>query len=299
MSSERHGPWTRPRRAAPRDRSGARGGPQGHQRRLRGSARELPKPHKLWLHRFRHRRCRCSAIGIYSIYGISRDDRVIDGVGQQQHGVLGLGHHELRVVDRNRPRRHADDLRGSPLSLTRQQLAHRGINRAAEAMTIFAVMAVPAHVPAAPHRPAVVRVVDWIPLYPNDMGSMWPQLPQPAGCGTCSRSRPTSRSSVAVLVSWAWSSTSRRSAIATSSAATTSRRSSYGIFARLARLGAAVAPLRARVPDPRRPRDAAGVQRPLGRVLRLRDVAATGWHMTIFLPYFVASTPSSPASRWC
>ena len=51
----------------------------------------------------------------------------------------------------------------------------------------------------------------------------------------------------------------------------------------------AVAALHARLPLPRRARDAAGALGALRRVLGLRDGASCpGWHATIFAPYFVA-----------
>ena len=64
----------------------------------------------------------------------------------------------------------------------------------------------------------------------------------------------------------------------------------YGVArAGLARLGAALAPLRDRVPAARRPLDAAGALGAHHRVAstsRWRSVP--GWHSTIFPPYFVA-----------
>jgi len=51
---------------------------------------------------------------------------------------------------------------------------------------------------------------------------------------------------------------------------------------------AALAALRARLHDAGGPLDAAGPVGPQHRLLRLRDVAPTGWHTTIFPPYFVA-----------
>ena len=59
--------------------------------------------------------------------------------------------------------------------------------------------------------------------------------------------------------------------------------------ARLARLEPPLAALRARVPDPRRPLDAARALGALRRLLRLRRRRCMpGWHTTIFPPYFVA-----------
>ena len=52
-------------------------------------------------------------------------------------GWLGLGHHQFRVLDRYRPRRHPD-LRHSLTCCARRW--RTSINRSAEAMTIFAVM---------------------------------------------------------------------------------------------------------------------------------------------------------------
>jgi hypothetical protein len=57
-------------------------------------------------------------------------------LGKQSAGRLGIRHRQLRLLGRHRPRRHAHQRH--PVSLP-PELAH-GINRFAEAMTIFAVV---------------------------------------------------------------------------------------------------------------------------------------------------------------
>ena len=68
----------------------------------------------------------------------------------------------------------------SAILLLLQQDWRTSINRFAEAMTLFAV-ACAAHLPAAPHRPAVARVY-WLFPYPNTMGAV-AAVPQPADLG--------------------------------------------------------------------------------------------------------------------
>ena len=80
-------------------------------------------------------------------------------LGRQHPGRLGLRHHQLRLVDRHRPRRHAD--LGDPAA-AQAGLAHvdQPLRRG---MTIFAVMCA-RHLPADPHRPPVARRLLAVPL---------------------------------------------------------------------------------------------------------------------------------------
>ena len=67
----------------------------------------------------------------------------------------------------------------------------------------------------------------------------------------------------------------------------------------LARLGAALAPLRDGVPPARRARDAAGRLRPHGRELRLRGRASSRAGTRRSFRPTSSPAPSTPASRWC
>jgi Ni/Fe-hydrogenase subunit HybB-like protein len=93
-------------------------------------------------------------------------------LGHQHPSGLGLRHHQLRLVDRHRPRRHADL---GDLLLLKQQW-RMSINRFAEAMTLFAVACALLY-PAASTRAAVAGGY-WLLPYPNTMG-VWPQFRSP------------------------------------------------------------------------------------------------------------------------
>ena len=93
-------------------------------------------------------------------------------VGQQHPGRLGVRHHQLRLVDRHRPRRDADlrDPAAVPAEvahvdqpLRRGDDAVRGHLRAA--------------LPADPHRASLVRGY-WLFPYPSTNG-IWPQFKSP------------------------------------------------------------------------------------------------------------------------
>ena len=127
-------------------------------------------------------------------------------------------------------------------------------------------------VPAAPHRPSVVRVVD-VP-HPERHGLDVAAVPQPADVGRV-RGLDVRHDVDPVLVHGHGPRPRDVPRSLRDRRARSSARCIYGVLvARLARLGPPVAPLRARVPDPRGSRDAAGVLGALGRVVRLRDVAA-------------------------
>ncbi len=87
-------------------------------------------------------------------------------LGPCQPGQLGVGHRQLRLLDRHRSRRNADLRR--VLFLLRQKW-RTSINRAPEAMTIFAVVwRVP--LPCLPRRSSVVRLVSFPLSQPNAIG---------------------------------------------------------------------------------------------------------------------------------
>ncbi len=93
-------------------------------------------------------------------------------LGQQRPGRLGLRHHQLRLVDRHRPRRHADlgDSAAVPAAVAHlDQPLRRGDDAVRRRLR--------GDVPAAAHRPAVAGVY-WLFPYPNTM-DLWPQFRSP------------------------------------------------------------------------------------------------------------------------
>ena len=97
-------------------------------------------------------------------------------LGQQPAGRLGVRHHQLRLVDRYRPRRHAD-FGDSPAA--QAGLAHldQPLRRGDDAVR----GRLRADVPADPHRPAVARGLLAAPLSEHD-GDL-AAVPQPADLG--------------------------------------------------------------------------------------------------------------------
>ena len=130
---------------------------------------EAPKPHKLWLAALAISLVMLG-IGVYSIYVV-----IMTGIGVWGNSNtvcwawditnfvwwIGIG--------------HAGTLISAVLFLTRQQW-RTSINRAAEAMTIFAVMAAGLFPLLHTGRPWFAW---WMLPLPNDMGSMWPQFRSP------------------------------------------------------------------------------------------------------------------------
>ena len=130
---------------------------------------EMPKPHKLWLLALGVA-IAAFAWGLYSIYVL-----VMTGIGVWGNSNtvcwawditnfvwwIGIG--------------HAGTLISAVLYLTRQQW-RVSINRSAEAMTIFAVMAAGLFPLLHTGRPWFAW---WMIPLPNDMGSMWPQFRSP------------------------------------------------------------------------------------------------------------------------
>jgi Ni/Fe-hydrogenase subunit HybB-like protein len=130
---------------------------------------EAPKPHKLWLVALAIA-IGLFGIGIYSIYKV-----VFVGIG-----VWGNSNNVAWAWDITNfvwwiGIGHAGTLISAVLYLTRQTW-RVSINRAAEAMTIFAVMAAGIFPLLHTGRPWFAW---WMLPLPNDMGSMWPQFRSP------------------------------------------------------------------------------------------------------------------------
>ena len=130
---------------------------------------EAPKPHKLWLVALAISLI-LLGIGVYSIYvviwvgiGVWGNSNTVCWAWDITNFVwwIGIG--------------HAGTLISAVLFLTRQQW-RTSINRAAEAMTIFAVMAAGLFPLLHTGRPWFAW---WMLPLPNDMGSMWPQFRSP------------------------------------------------------------------------------------------------------------------------
>ncbi|HEY1549747.1 MAG TPA: NrfD/PsrC family molybdoenzyme membrane anchor subunit [Kofleriaceae bacterium] len=130
---------------------------------------EAPKPHPLWLVAL-GLAVTLFAVGIWSVYVVVT--RGIGVWGNHQRVCwawditnfvwwIGIG--------------HAGTLISAVLYLTRQQW-RVSINRSAEAMTIFAVMAAGIFPLLHTGRPWFAW---WMIPLPNDMGSMWPQFRSP------------------------------------------------------------------------------------------------------------------------
>ena len=110
-------------------------------------------------------------------------------LGHQRPGRLGLRHHQLRLVDRHRPRRHAD--LGDPAAAA-AGLAHldQPLRRGDDALR----GGLRGHLPDLPHRPAVARATGCCP-YPEHDGPV-AATSAARSSGTSSRSRPTRTVSV-------------------------------------------------------------------------------------------------------
>ncbi|MDB4953035.1 MAG: Polysulfide reductase NrfD [Myxococcales bacterium] len=130
---------------------------------------EAPKPHKLWLAALGIA-VAMFGIGIYSIFvlvttgiGVWGNSNTVCWAWDITNFVwwIGIG--------------HAGTLISAVLYLTRQHW-RVSINRAAEAMTIFAVMAAGLFPLLHTGRPWFAW---WMIPHPNDMGSMWPQFRSP------------------------------------------------------------------------------------------------------------------------
>ncbi len=156
---------------------------------------------------------------------------------------------------------HAGTLISAVLFLFRQKW-RTSINRAAEAMTIFAVMCALLFPGIHVGRPWVAY---WMAPLPNQMG-VWPRLPEPAAVGLL-RGLDLRHRVGALLVRRA-DPRPRHPARPRQDPGPPLRLRL--LRARLARLGAQLAALRDGVPDPRRHRDAARAVGALDRLVGLR-----------------------------
>jgi Ni/Fe-hydrogenase subunit HybB-like protein len=130
---------------------------------------ESPKPHKAWLVALAFSVI-LFGIGVVSVFhlvttgiGVWGNSNTVDWAWDITNFVwwIGIG--------------HAGTLISAVLYLTRQQW-RVSINRAAEAMTIFAVMCALLFPLLHTGRPWFAW---WMLPFPNDMGSMWPQFRSP------------------------------------------------------------------------------------------------------------------------
>jgi Ni/Fe-hydrogenase subunit HybB-like protein len=130
---------------------------------------ESPKPHKLWLVALAISIIMFAG-GIYSIYVV-----VMTGIGVWGNSNMVCWAWDITNFVWWIGIGHAGTLISAVLYLTRQQW-RTSINRAAEAMTIFAVMAAGLFPLLHTGRPWFAW---WMIPLPNDMGSMWPQFRSP------------------------------------------------------------------------------------------------------------------------
>jgi molybdopterin-containing oxidoreductase family membrane subunit len=93
-------------------------------------------------------------------------------VGIKQNHWLGMGYYQLRMVGRYRPRRYIDFC--YPFAVP--QKWRTSINRAAEAMTIFAVLCAASFILAHMGRPWLAH---WALPLPNTYGSLWVNFNSP------------------------------------------------------------------------------------------------------------------------
>ncbi len=229
-----------------------------------------------WFVGVRRRASRCCGCSLIGGHLAARQGH--RHLGHQHPGRLGLRDHQLRLVDRHRPRRHAD--LGDPAAVP-AGVAHldQPLRRGDDAVR----GGLRRPVPAAPLGPAVARLLA-VPLSEHD-GPL-AAVPQPADLGRL-RGLHLRHGVAAVLV--------RRPDPRPGDAARPGEEQGcaqllYGMLrARLARLGAALARLRDGLPAARR----ASRRRWCSRCTRSCrfDFAigiVPGWHTTIFPPYFVA-----------
>ena len=176
---------------------------------------------------------------------------------------------------------HAGTLISAILFLFRQQW-RMSINRAAEAMTLFAVACALLYPLFHTGRPWLAAY--WLLPYPNTMG-VWPQFRSPLIWDVFAVS------TYATVSALFWF-TGLIPDLATlrDRAKGTFARTMYGFLSLgLARFGRALAPVRGGLHAARGPLDAAGALGAHGRAASTSPCRLLpGWHATLFPPYFVA-----------
>ena len=209
-------------------------------------------------------------------------------LGREHPGRLGIRDRQLRLVDRHRPRRHAD-FRDSAASASKTW--RTSINRFAEAMTLFAVACAGLFPLLHLGRPWLRVLAVPVSEHDGDLAA----VPKPADVGRV-RGLDVRDGVAALLVRRA---DPRPRDAARSLAVARRPRDLRHARDGLARLGAPLASLRDGLPAARGPRDAARRLGAHGRQLRLRDRdrARAGTRRSSRR----TSSParSTPASRWC
>ena len=209
--------------------------------------------------------------------------------GINDPGRLGLRHHQLRLVDRHRPRRHAD--LGDPAAAA-PGVAHvdQPLRRGDDALR----GGLRRLLPAVPHGPPVARDL----LAASRTRTRW-------ACGRTSASpliwdvfAVSTYATVSVLFWYV--------GLIPDLATLRDRAQEQAVEDRLrhagaglARLGPALAPLRDGLSAARRARDAAGALGAHGRELRLRGRPRSPAGTRRSSRPTSSPAPSTPASRWC
>ena len=210
-------------------------------------------------------------------------------LGRQRPGRLGLRHHQLRLVDRDRPRRHAD--LGDPAAAA-AAVAHldQPLRRGDDAVR----GGLRGHLPDHPHGPALGRRL----LAAARTRTRWGSGPTSAArsSGTCSRSRPTPRCPLLFwFVGLIPDLATLRDRAENRAVKIDLRHAGHG----LARLGPALAQLRDGLPAAGRPLDAARALGPHRGELRLRGGASSRAGTPRSSRPTSWPAPSTPASPWC
>ena len=208
-------------------------------------------------------------------------------LGQQRTRRLGLRHHQLRLVDRHRPRRNADLGDSAPLPPAVADV-DQPLRRGDDALC----RCVRGDVPAAAYRPTVAGYLLAVPVPEHD-GPV-AAVPQSADLGrVCGLDL---RHGVgAVLVH---RTRPRHGHAARSREVSVRAAHLRHAGARMARVGQALAALRNRVPAARRHLDPAGALRSLGGELRLRGLGRCRAGTRRSSRPTSSPARSTPASRW-
>ncbi len=185
---------------------------------------------------------------------------------------------------------HAGTLISAILLLLRQSW-RTSINRFAEAMTLFAVACAGLFPALHVGRPWFAY---WLFPYPNSM-ALWPQFRSPLMWDVFAVS---TYATVSLLFWYVGPGPRPRDAARPHEAPRAQDRLRH-LLARLARVGAALVPLRDRVPAAGRARDASRPLGPHDRVVRLRDLGHPRMALDVLSRRTSSRGRSSPGSRWC